>query len=132
MFWSKNRRISKIRDFWLQMYFSSYHHMVCIYSSLKLTDWQPQYQLLSKVILVDSCCFTKLILVRLWEFPINIYYTIRKWEKQILIQNLLLLLLRMNWHSSFFHQYTLVKESVEFGISSGVFTKISNSLIEND
>ena len=44
--------------------------MICIYSSLKLADCQLQYQLLSKVILVDSC-FTKVISVKLLEFPIN-------------------------------------------------------------
>ena len=38
---------------------------------------------------------------------------IRKWEKQVMIQNLLLLLLRMNWHSSSFHQQTCWRETTK-------------------
>ena len=38
---------------------------------------------------------------------------IRKWEKQVMIQNLLLLLLRMNWHSSSFHQQTFWRETTK-------------------
>ena len=77
------------------------------------------------------------------------YYVIRKWEKQILIRNLLIRNYYWEWIDTphYFvdthdeerqkkcdrlEVYNLVKESVEFEISSNVFTETLNSLIENE